>query len=153
MLLVEVYVVCPQPAKAPLHRLRDPAGARAAVLGVMVDRGRELGGDHDLVTKAGEHLAQVLLRTGLAVDVSGVEEGDARVERGVDHGLGPVLIAARPEVVAAQPDQADVERSQLARLHDRTLRRARGGGRGRARQAVRDPSVYVRGGHRDHACV
>jgi len=66
---------------------------------------------------------------------------------------GLVWIAARPEVVAAQPDQADVERSQLARLHDRTLRRAWGGGRGRARQAVRDPSVYVRGGHRDHACV
>ena len=44
----------------------------------------ELGGEDDVVAAAFEGLADDLLVLALAVDVSGVDEVDAGVERGVD---------------------------------------------------------------------
>ena len=70
----------------------------------------ELGGQHDLVAPAAEHLAEELLAgAGAAVDVGGVEEGDALVERGVDDGAGAFEVDAAAEVVAAEADDRDVQ--------------------------------------------
>jgi len=38
-----------------------------------------------------------------AVDIGGVEEGDAGVERGIDHRPRALEVEATPEVVAAKP--------------------------------------------------
>ena len=122
MLLVEVDSVGAEAPQAAFDRLGDPAGAGAGVAGIVVDRGDELGGDDDLVAPAGERATQVLLRARPAVDVGRVEEVDPGVEGGMDDRGAALLVDAHPEVVAAQPDQADLERSELAHLHRRKHR-------------------------------
>ena len=63
----------------------------------------ELRRQHHAVAPVAEDLAdQRLGRAGAAVDVGGVEVGDAGVERGVDHGPGPGAVEPAAEVVAAQ---------------------------------------------------
>ena len=52
---------------------------------------------------------QELLAVGAAVDVRGVEEGDARVERAADDRSGRVVVDASAEVVAAETDDGDLE--------------------------------------------
>ena len=54
-----------------------------------------------------EGLAQVLLGEALAVDVGGVEQRDAGVERGVDDRQGLVCVDATAEVVAPEADDRD----------------------------------------------
>ena len=67
----------------------------------------------DLVAAADERLAEQRLAAALvAVDVRGVEERDARLERGIDHGLRARLVDGTAEVVATEPDNRDVERSE-----------------------------------------
>lgn len=57
----------------------------------------ELGGEDDLVPAALEGLPEVALGAAeAAVDVGGVEEGDARVEGGVDDGAGRLGVEVRP---------------------------------------------------------
>ena len=68
-----------------------------------------------------EHLAEEALAVALvAVDVGRVEEVDARFERGVDHAPGPREVDPAAEIVAAQPDDGDLDAalSQAAVLHD-----------------------------------
>ena len=81
----------PEPGQAVLHRGAD-VGGRGAALVALVGH-TELGGQHDLVRAAAQGGAEVALALGAAVDVGGVEEGDAGIERGADHGVG--LRAAR----------------------------------------------------------
>ena len=52
-----------------------------------------------------------------AVDVGRVEEGDAGVESGVHHRGRLVVVDAPSEVVAAEADDRDVERADLASSH------------------------------------
>ena len=119
VLLVQIDAVGAEAPQAPFDRFGDPAAAGAGVARVVVDRGDELGGDDDLVAPAGERFAEVLLRAGPAVDVGGVEEVDPGVESGVDDSGAALLVDAHPEVVAAQPDQRDLERPHLSHLHPR----------------------------------
>ena len=73
-----------------------PAGD-AGLVAVLVEGEAELGGDDDLVADRLERLADELLVVERAVDLGGVEEGDAAVDRGAqerDHlarvgGRGP----------------------------------------------------------------
>ena len=75
----------------------------------------ELGREHDPVALAGERLAHQGLRQPAfrAVDVSGVEEGHAGIDRRADHGVGPRLAlgcgSLPSEVVAAEADRGDDE--------------------------------------------
>ena len=123
VLLVQVDVVGAQTAQAAVDGLAHPARARSRVQGIVVDRRRELGGHHHLVAAAAECPAEQLLGARAAVDVGGVEEVDPRVEGGVHDGGGPLLVATHPEVVAPEPDHADLERPELAHLHRRLPRR------------------------------
>ena len=69
----------------------------------------ELRGEHDAVATPLERLAeQVLAAAAVAVDVRGVEERDAHLERGVHDRARALLVDARAEVVAAEPDDGDV---------------------------------------------
>ena len=84
--------------------------ARAAVRRRVVGhRVAELRGEHDAVATPLERLAeQVLAAAAVAVDVRGVEERDAHLERGVHDRARALLVDARAEVVAAEPDDRDV---------------------------------------------
>src|SRR5204862_7670413 len=87
-------------------------------LSVFVHLRAELGGYVGLAAAGGERLADVLLALAEAVHVGRVEEVDAVVERGVHDGCRACRVQASPEVVAADPDNRDVERSDLPCLHD-----------------------------------
>ena len=70
----------------------------------------ELGGQHHLVALALQGDAHHLLGLALAaVDVGGVEEGDAVLDGGVDHRVGGGLVDAHAEVVAAEADLTDLQ--------------------------------------------
>src|SRR3712207_9387887 len=62
------------------HVLRTAVDVHAAAV---VARQRELGGQLHLVAPSGDRLADQLLVVPVAVDVGGVEEGHAEVERTV----------------------------------------------------------------------
>ena len=88
-----------------------------------VDVLRELGGDDDSVAERGESLADQLLVGVGAVDLGGVEEGDAAVDGGMeqrDHLL-PVRAAAvaAGHAHAAEPDGRDLQAAgaESALLH------------------------------------
>ena len=116
--LVEVDPVGPQAAQRRLDGEPDVA-ARPAHAPVRTVRAghvhAELGGEHDLVALALERLAhQRLGEPALrAVDVGGVEEGHAGVDRGADHRVRPSCVSDRracaAEVVAAEADGRDDE--------------------------------------------
>jgi hypothetical protein len=117
VLLVQVDAIGAEPPQAAFDRFGHPPGARAGMARVVVDGRDELRGDDHVVAMAAEGAAEVLLGSGSAVDVGRVEEVDSRVERSVDYGRALLLVDAHAEVVAAQSDQRDLERPQLARLH------------------------------------
>ena len=71
----------------------------------------ELGGDHDLPVVRRKRLPDQLLVDIRAVDLSGVEEGDAAIDGSADQRdhvlpIGPVAIATG-HAHAAQPDSGD----------------------------------------------
>ena len=123
VVLVEVDPVGLQAAERRLDRLADVrAGAarRLAVAEVVAELRRE----HDLVAAAAERAADDLLAAAaVAVDVGRVEEGDAGVERRVDHRARGGLVDPAAEVVAAEPDDGHLEvgAAQAAGAHPGTL--------------------------------
>ncbi len=123
VVLVEVDPVGLQPAQRGLDRLPDVGAGAASGLAV-AQVISELRREDDLVTPSGERAADDLLAAApVAVDVRGVEEGDVRVERGVDHRARGLLVDAAAEVVAAEPDDGHLEvgAPQTARAHRRRL--------------------------------
>jgi hypothetical protein len=117
--LVEVDVVGVQALEAVLHRLDDvPPGAAPQVLALAHGVG-ELGGQDRLVPLALQRLAQEDLGLGGAVDIGRVKEVDPAVEGGVDHHARLGLVDPHAEVVAAEPDYADLEPAvpQPTKLH------------------------------------
>ena len=123
VVLVEVDPVGLQPPERRLDRLAD-VRARAAGRLAVAEVVAELRRQHDLVAAAGERAADDLLAAAaVAVDVGGVEERDARLERGVDHRPRRGLVDPAAEVVAAEPDDGHLEvgAAQAARAHPGTL--------------------------------
>ena len=109
VVLVEVDPVGLQPPQRCLDRLAD-VGARTAGGLAVAEVVPELRREHDLVAPAGERAADDLLAAApVAVDVRGVEERDARVERGVDHRARSLLVDPAAEVVAAEADDGHLE--------------------------------------------
>lgn len=118
--VVDVDVVSAQSAQALLD-LTDDVAARQA--GVRVEAPlTALGRQHDPVAAAGECAAQDLLgglpfrsrwragpveRGGGAVDVGGVEEGDAEIQRSADHIIGVLRAGGHTEGGTAQGDLRD----------------------------------------------
>ena len=80
----------------------------------------ELGRQHDVVAARPENAAQRLLRTAaVAVAIGGVDHVDAEVEGLVHDGARRSEIDAAAEIIAAQPDDGDMEIgvAELAGLH------------------------------------
>ena len=127
MHLVEVDHVGAQPPQRALDRPADVVARAARHIRAVVHRHAELRREHDAVAPALEHLADVRLARALGVDVRRVEERDALLERGIDHGARLLEVAAPAEVVRAEADDRDLRApvAQLTRAHvpDATRRR------------------------------
>jgi len=132
VLVIEVDVVDAQTAEAALDRAAHiggrAVGDRRAVR-LAVDA--ELGGDEGFVTAPFQRLAQQDFIGVGAVHLGRVEQGDAQVERAVDHrdGLGLVRCAVKSaHAHTAQTDGRDLRAvtAQLAHLHPRIPSDVRG---------------------------
>ena len=103
--LVEVDIVGAEPLQARLDRVHDVAARRAAVVGALADGAEGLGGEHEVGARAagiGQRPAGDLLRQAFGIDVGGVDEVDAGVERAGDDAVGGRLV----EVADMGPDAA-----------------------------------------------
>ena len=130
MELVQVHVVGPEPAQAVLQGLFHVRRRRP--FSVVVQGAAELGADDHLWAAFADRPAEVLLAAGASVDIGGVEEVDAGIERRRNYLRARRLVQSAPEVVAAEADQRDVERPDLAYWHDGThSRKLPAGQRGR----------------------
>ena len=76
------------------------------------------------VAAASQRAAEEYFALGRAVDVRGVEEGDAGVERRVDDARAVALADPHAEVVAAEADDGDFEGTDASGFHDAVARRA-----------------------------
>ena len=115
VLVEQVDDVGPQPAQ---RRVGDPLDLLGAAVEpdrlAVLDAPAELRGDHDLVAYRGERLADEFLVDVWAVDLGGVEEGDAALDRAAqdgDHrvpvaGVGPVALG---HAHGAQADGRDLQ--------------------------------------------
>ena len=125
VLVVEVDVVGAEPPQGTLNRRADVRRAAVEDAGAatgMRDEA-ELRRQHDLVAVTLEGSADQLLVQEGAVDLGGVEVGDAQVQRPVD-GANRLRVAALPDVVVAghrhgtESDAGDVESADGDVLHD-----------------------------------
>jgi hypothetical protein len=125
-------VIGPESTQAVFAGLADVVRREATIVGSNAHRLVQLGGEHDLVATTaalGEPAADVLLgdpvtllhvgRLRAAVHIGGVDEVDAGVYGGIQHGDAVGLASLHAEVHSAQPDPADLQTSpaQIAVLH------------------------------------
>jgi hypothetical protein len=103
MELIEIDVVRAQPAQAVLGGLANVL--RLCALARLIELHAELAGNDGFTPPASERPAKILLTVPFIVDVGGVEEIDARVERGLHHATGLGGIDAPSEVIAPQTGQ------------------------------------------------
>ena len=107
----------PDLAQHPGHRrpdvvgrehVPDPAPGLRRPLAVP---GRDLGREEQLAARVrGPQLAHQAVRRAVPVDLGGVEEGDARVHGGLQHGHRRAVVRAAPAADApAHPPHADAE--------------------------------------------
>jgi len=90
----------------------------------VVHRHAEFGREHDVLAPVAEALAQILLgAAALAVDIRGVEQRDAEIERPVHDLARRRKIEPAAEIVATQPDQRDLQAgsAEISYLHARPL--------------------------------
>jgi hypothetical protein len=94
--LIQVDVVGAEPPQRILDRGHDPASRATAMVGVIVERHEEFGGDYDVVAAALQCLADELLRLALRVHVGGVDEVDPCVEGPLDDADAFVVVLGAP---------------------------------------------------------
>jgi hypothetical protein len=103
VLLVEIDVVGLQPLQARLDCIHDVAPRRALFGAVGCHRLGIFGGEHDVLAAVAEHGAQHGLGAAhFRIDVGGVEQGDAEVDRLVDHLARGLEVDALAEIIAAE---------------------------------------------------
>ena len=120
--LIEVEVVGLQPPQTRLARAADirRAGIAADRLArIFVEALPELGGDDDLLPPSNQRLAEDPLAVPRAVDVGGVEQRDAEIERPVDraHRLRVIHVAPADGLAVAPRRPADGPTSHAQAAH------------------------------------
>jgi hypothetical protein len=117
VLVVQVDVVGAEAPQGAFDRGADVGWAAVEDTGAAAGVGdhAELGRHHDLVAAAFDRAANELLVGVRPVDLGGVEEGDAQVERPVDRADGLGVVAAGAGVGGRHPHgaQADAGDVQL----------------------------------------
>src|SRR5262245_43025822 len=122
MQLIEIDVVGAESCEAVVARAAHVFGTRT--LALLVDR---------LLPSSLERTAEKLFAPGRAVDVGGVEEVDARVERRAHHTLRGGFVDAHAEVVATEADRGDTKRPERTEVHQESIQAS--GLRARTREA------------------
>ena len=120
VLLVEIDVVGLQPLQAGFDGGHDVAPRRALLGAVVAHRLGIFGRQHDVLAAVAEHLAQHGLGAAHAgIDVGGVEQRDAEIDRLVDHLARGFEIGALAEIVAAEADggNAQAGAAEIANFH------------------------------------
>lgn len=112
--LVEIDIVRAETAQAVLGGLANVLRPRA--LARLIELHAELGGDHHLSPPAAESAAQILLAVALVIDVCGIEEINAGIERGLHHAAGLRFIHAPSEIIAAQTGERNFQGADLTAL-------------------------------------
>ncbi len=116
MVLVEVDHVRLQPAEGRLERTED-VRTRPSALGAVAHRLPPLGREDDAAAASLQSTSDELLAPTLAaVGVGGVEERDARVDRGVDDRERLLLADPAAEVVAAEPRRRETSSGPSVRV-------------------------------------
>ena len=112
VMLVEIDHVGLKALQGCIERAPDVV-RRPAVLGAVAHRLAPLARENDPVAPSLQHSPEERLAAAVvAVDVGGVEERDARVERSVDDAPRRLFFEATAEVVAAEADDAHLERPE-----------------------------------------
>jgi len=106
MELIQVDVVRAQSAQAVLGGLANVLRLRA--MARLIELHAELAGNDGFTPPASEGTAEILLAVAFIVDVGGVEEIDAGVERGLHDAAGLDGIDAPSEVIATQAGQRNL---------------------------------------------
>ena len=109
----------------------------------------ELGGQHHLVPAALQRAADEFLVGVGAVDLGGVDEGDAQLQGAVDGAHGLVVVGAGAGVAVghahrAQADAGDVQVTQADVLHGDPVLRSVGGRLDRQRRAGQGRTMTLR---------
>jgi hypothetical protein len=117
VVLVEVEIVRLEPPEAGLECAPDLLGRALAAPDLAA--ATELGREYDPLAAATERAPEERLAQPVAVAIGGVEEDDAGVKCGVDHGARRGLVDTAAEVVAAEPNEGDFERPERPRPHRR----------------------------------
>ena len=118
--LIEIDPVGLEPPQAGLDRLHDIAPRRASQLAGIVHRQAEFGRQHDVLAPRPEHLSQDLLGAAfVAVDIGGVDQRDAEIERLIDHPARVLQIDPAAEIIGAKTDEGNLGAgmTELAFLH------------------------------------
>ncbi len=115
VLIEEIDDVRPETLQRRLGDLLDvrrPAAEAALLAVIRVDVEAELGGDHHAVAHRGQGLTHKLLVGEGAIDLGGVEEGDAALDGRADQGDGGTPVHGRP-VAEVQPHAAKADGRDL----------------------------------------
>ena len=112
--LVEIDIVRAQAAQAVFGCLANVLGARA--LAGFVELHTELGGDHGFAPAAGERAAEILFAVAFIVDVGGIEEIDAGIERCLHYAGGLRGVDAPAEIVASETGERNFQAPDFATL-------------------------------------
>jgi hypothetical protein len=120
--LVEVDPVGLEAAQRVLDLADDPSPGAPLLVGFLAHRHVELGGEDDVVAAAAsEGFADDLLGLALGVDVSGIDEVDSGVERGVDDANRLVVVRVTPGPEHHRPEaqlgHRDARASEDAMFH------------------------------------
>src|SRR5262249_6533969 len=103
----------------------------------------ELGGNHRALTTPRQRTSEEPLALRSTVDIGGIEQGDAGVERSAHDALALRVVDSHPKVIAAETDGRHRERTDASRFHrlimDQVLTPPFGVERGAARNSVGKP--------------
>jgi hypothetical protein len=124
VLLVKIDVVGLQPRQAGLDRGHDVAPRGALPGAVLAHRLGIFCRQHDVLASVAEHLPQHGLRAAHSgIDVGGIEQRHAEVDRLVDHLARGFEVGALAEIIAAEADGGNTQAgaAEIANLHGSVL--------------------------------
>jgi hypothetical protein len=113
--LIEVDNIGIEAAQAGFDGDTNVIGTRAFALPVHLRA--ELSSDDDLSAALTQRTGKKFLAFPLTVNVGGVEEVDARIQRRVDDFCRRIRVDAPAKIVATDADNRDIQRADFSRFH------------------------------------
>jgi hypothetical protein len=108
--LIKIDPISLQPSQARFERLRDITPRCAAQFSGIVHRQAEFRRQHDVLAACTQNLAQNLFRAAfVAVDIGGVDQRDAEIERAMNDKARAFEIGAAAEIIGAEADEGNLD--------------------------------------------